>query len=814
MNKLELDKYIKLIKNFEQSDILITFLIGYLKAGSTLFQSMLDSHKEILMLPVILYYYLDWETIFEKNINNAYQLTKEIVNLKYLSKEGLKTFYPNGLGLNKEELVDFDLEDFGLILFNILEKLDLINRKNLLLSIHLAYAKLKNIDIDNIKVIFVHQHITSNLFQLNFSNINVLYNTFSTLETKSYFCQHVFKDFPKAKIIVNIRNPYQEPYKSIKKISENINNSNLINFFSTLISYLKNKNDYTKVEQQSKFFILIKFEELHNNTIKTLELVSTFLNISFSEKMLNLTIDGKTFWGNNPKNITDKTNPNISELIELESFSEDNTLLLGLFQKIADDLNYKQLSNNSILFKLEYIEKPLKLEFENYLALVFYFLDSINEANKSFIENYFYYRKLLFTKMLYLDSKICSIDKSIIINELKLIFNINSFYYDESIPNDNYIISINNTNKKLNSENIYYLNSVVDQIWVSCNFAKNTYIELGINPEKIEVIPPFVYSHFTENMNKNENKIFQFLYIGRNNEDTNLELLITAYFEEFNDKENVRLYILLKNDLDKKFDINLINLVSQYNKKLDLKVEYLDINTTNTIKLFEDSACFVYPNTNEIVAQDVLNAFSKGIPVITPKSGIFEEFFTEDFCYLIENTSNNNVLEPSKESLKKIMRNVFQNKNEARIKVKKAKEFILNNFTLENTMDKVLIATEKLKNKKVFRSCFDEFSMKLLEKAKNSYNKSNFTEAKNLFYELYKYYDKKYENLFYFSLAQIKCHDFENALDNLYECIEAGIECYNVFYNFALCLEKLEEVEEAETFYKKAINFKVKYSLE
>ena len=146
----------------DYDDIVTPRIIAIVSGGGTgskLFQSFLDNHEQIFMIPAypLLYFYPHWLT-WEKEFKN--QWNWETLIDAFCSKhasvlDSRRIPGHNGLtklGENQDEHVEIDEKMFRSYLAHLLNKQQ-IHRKVFLLAVHYAYALCKNEDIFKKKIL-------------------------------------------------------------------------------------------------------------------------------------------------------------------------------------------------------------------------------------------------------------------------------------------------------------------------------------------------------------------------------------------------------------------------------------------------------------------------------------------------------------------------------------------------------------------------------------------------------------------------------------------------------------------------------------
>ena len=245
-------------------------------SGSKVFQSFIDGHPQVLMIPgyILMYFYPHWKKHLKnhnnwtKIINHFLKLHPSIIDAKNL-KGGDYLF---NLGLNKKQSVKINKKKFIKKLKYYL-KGEEINSKNFFLAIHLAYEYCLGKNLKAKKILFYHMHVC-------------------------WYIKYLYNDFQDTKTITMIRElksniPNRIP--SFEKPNEmHLNKTDAI-FFKTR-SY---KNtifedffslDYLK-RFQNKDHRVIRHEDLLIKKKEILENFCKFVGISFKNTLLKSTIN-------------------------------------------------------------------------------------------------------------------------------------------------------------------------------------------------------------------------------------------------------------------------------------------------------------------------------------------------------------------------------------------------------------------------------------------------------------------------------------------------------------------------------------------
>ncbi|MDN4523627.1 glycosyltransferase family 4 protein [Fictibacillus fluitans] len=250
----------------------------------------------------------------------------------------------------------------------------------------------------------------------------------------------------------------------------------------------------------------------------------------------------------------------------------------------------------------------------------------------------------------------------------------------------------------------------MNQIWVPSSFNYHTYTNAGVDKHIVKVVPygidvkfynPCLYKPFKFPF---QAKPFVFLYCAQMDYRKGFDLLIKSFCEEFNDCEEVSLFIktyvhesididaeaIIKSYIPKKENVPCIHV---YNKKMPQK-ELLSLYTSSNCYISTDRACGWGMPQMEMMAL--------GKPVISINWGGSTEFICDKNCFLIQ---PENELEPvdiqlmltrpslylghqwakvKEEGVRKVMREAYENEKKRAQIAQIGKEQILNKYSIES----------------------------------------------------------------------------------------------------------------------------------
>jgi len=222
----------------------------------------------------------------------------------------------------------------------------------------------------------------------------------------------------------------------------------------------------------------------------------------------------------------------------------------------------------------------------------------------------------------------------------------------------------------------------VDEIWTPSNYCRKAFINSGIDPNKIQVIPnginPEVFSPIGKIKKINTDKKLKFLFVGGTIPRKGIDILLSAYLTTFSTKDDVCLIIKdLGSDSFYKGQTaeNLIQL-SRENPN-SAEIIYIDdkLSEEEMASLYRSCDVFVSPYRGEGFSLPTLEAMACGLPVIVTKGGATDDYVDEEIGWQIpseeitigniidsyELVKDSMMLEPNEEALKNVMFDIYKN---------------------------------------------------------------------------------------------------------------------------------------------------------
>ncbi|WP_440694009.1 sulfotransferase family protein [Candidatus Pelagibacter sp. HIMB1695] len=245
----------------------IIFLTGHRKSGTSLLHRLFDDHPHINLYPddfTFFYSYFPYYT--DKYKNNKKELINRIVKI-YSNLIKFKKYNNNYNSLNIAKSIRCLKK--SLLNINLLSKYEVFN------TIISEWSKL-NKKISNGPLI--------------------------VKETSQSIFFHEFKNFfPKFKMVNIIRDPrdnFASIKSGLKKYYEKFGEDNISSLTSTIFRARQDLIS-AKLNEKNKSFTNIKYEDLTLKPKETMRKLCRFLDIEFTNNLINPTIFGEPYLGNN-----------------------------------------------------------------------------------------------------------------------------------------------------------------------------------------------------------------------------------------------------------------------------------------------------------------------------------------------------------------------------------------------------------------------------------------------------------------------------------------------------------------------------------
>ena len=266
------------------------------------------------------------------------------------------------------------------------------------------------------------------------------------------------------------------------------------------------------------------------------------------------------------------------------------------------------------------------------------------------------------------------------------------------------------------------METLVDELWVPSQHVRDVYINSGISPDKVFVVPNGVnYAQFHPQAPKltlATTKRLKFLFVGGTIMRKGIDVLLSAYREAFSSKDDVCLVIKDMGGESFYRGQNASQIIEDIKKDPNSpEILYL----TETLKneeiagLYTACDCLVHPYRGEGFGLPVAEAMACGLPVIVTKGGACDDFCTEENAYLIGSTKRQVqlngyilsapawLLEPDKSQLVERLKFVYENPHQAQQKGQIATNQIKSEVDWKMSKDLIMERLKALKDMPVRR---------------------------------------------------------------------------------------------------------------
>ncbi len=244
----------------------------------------------------------------------------------------------------------------------------------------------------------------------------------------------------------------------------------------------------------------------------------------------------------------------------------------------------------------------------------------------------------------------------------------------------------------------------IAQIWTPSECARRAYIDSGIDPDKVKVVPngidPKLFKPGVPPMALNTKRKFKFLFVGGTIHRKGPDLLLKAYLETFTAADDVCL-VIKEAGCPAFYAGQLMSqqIKGAQNLKGAPEILYLEdeIAPAGIPGLYAACHCLAHPYRGEGFGLPVLEAMACGLPVLVTAGGATDDFADDRLAWRIPALRKSIgqmvgnmamarsgwLLEPSCEDLKKMLRWIYEHPEEAQAKARLAAEFVRQEYTWE-----------------------------------------------------------------------------------------------------------------------------------
>lgn len=376
---------------------------------------------------------------------------------------------------------------------------------------------------------------------------------------------------------------------------------------------------------------------------------------------------------------------------------------------------------------------------------------------------------------------------------------------------------------RLRKEWVEPMRELIDEIWIPSNFVRKSYIESGIQPEKVFVIPngfnPEIFNPSVTPFPVKTDKKFKFLFVGGTIWRKGADVLVNAYIKTFTASDDVSLIIkdIGHDSFYKGMGIGEQLKKIQENPSMPEIIYIKDfLSEKEMAGLYTACDCLLHPYRGEGFAFPVLEAMACGKPVIVTKGGATDDFCKEEFTFHVsaewksitfpdmELVGNEGmVLEPSIDSLVKNMRDVYEDYPSAMEKAARALEFVKSRYTWDKIGNILVERVDKLRNKPVLRY---EKIKTLMKRGENFFTEGNIDEAMKCFSSIIDIEHSSGKAHSHMATLYWKKQDRASALKHIKEAIKFSPCDADVVWNYGHIMTERGQKSDAFKAYKEYLS--------
>ena len=243
----------------------------------------------------------------------------------------------------------------------------------------------------------------------------------------------------------------------------------------------------------------------------------------------------------------------------------------------------------------------------------------------------------------------------------------------------------------------------MDAVWTPSTWGRQLLINNNLDAAKVQVVPEGVDTErFKPGATPPEgSRPFRFLYVGKWEQRKAPDLLVKAFCDEFEANEPVELVLHGWNPYLPGF--NLEDTIRRYAGASAARiVASHPLRDDDLVRLYNNCDAFVLPTRAEAWGLPITEAMACGLPVIVTEYSAPLDYLDRDCAYLIEVEKMVPVddwfffpvdyglgewAQPDISSLRRLLRHVFENPDEARAKGRRARERVCNHWTWDHAVD-------------------------------------------------------------------------------------------------------------------------------
>lgn len=248
--------------------------------------------------------------------------------------------------------------------------------------------------------------------------------------------------------------------------------------------------------------------------------------------------------------------------------------------------------------------------------------------------------------------------------------------------------------------------NMMDEVWVPSHFALSQFVDSGVDPSKVAVVPePVDTQFFDPSKHKpryiagagDADHVFRFLSVFKWEKRKGWDVLLRAFFTEFDAEDPVVLIIKTQafhgdSDFQSKVRGFLAGLGTEVKHPLaQYKVLFEDLALHELPGLYAAADAFVLPSRGEGWGRPLVEAMAMGLPVIATNWSGSTEFLSDSYSLPLRTDGLESVGEhgpaghqwavPSVTHLRSLMRWVTENRDEAKALGRDARSAMVANYS-------------------------------------------------------------------------------------------------------------------------------------
>ncbi len=239
----------------------------------------------------------------------------------------------------------------------------------------------------------------------------------------------------------------------------------------------------------------------------------------------------------------------------------------------------------------------------------------------------------------------------------------------------------------------------VNEVWVPSEFNRQTFMDSGVDGNKIEIINLGIdlekYNVNNKKLDNFSNKDnFYFSYISELKICKGYDVLLKAFFEEFKNEPKAKLIFKCTSGDNPKDIEKIVSFIKAIKgeSKAELFLIYGNKNEDFMTSLYASADCFVLPTRGEGWSMGAIQSMASGIPVITTRCSAHMTYCNDENSMLVDTTlekikdiewlkqvpsqNEHSWFEPNYNQLKQKMRYAYENRDKIKIMAEKARKDI------------------------------------------------------------------------------------------------------------------------------------------